>query len=92
MKEYEVRNYSSEEKEGILIYDYEQKLWLGETNVPYQITQAYKKFPQNIEIVTVGLNGQPTMIKFKVPKSCVSLRTLSTKQDDSDEDNESLEE
>ena len=89
IREYEVFTFTHEEQETNLNYLYEEKIWLGYTNIQSQITRLLKLKGLEFEIDTVNEKGTITSIKFKLDGKQVSYHN---KRDYSEEQLEEMRE
>ena len=74
----QVMNFSNDEKETVILYDYLSDTYTISTNVKKHITICMKKYADYVTIDTVDKNGMPTSISVKGVKDVISFRGLKS--------------
>ena len=70
-----VLGYSAEERETIILFDYETKLYNIYTNVPSHKTKCMKQYSgYNIKIETVTPSGEPSCIRVNGVPNAITFR------------------
>ena len=71
-----VLGYSADERETVILYDNETKLWNLYTNVPTHITKCMKQYSDyNIKIETVTPSGEPSCIRIDGVPNAITFRS-----------------
>lgn len=92
IREYEVFTFVREEQETNLTYLYEEKMWVGYTNIQSQITKLLKLRDIEFEIDSVSEKGTITSIKFKLDEKQISYTNKREKKQLSEEQLEEMRE
>lgn len=73
-----VMGYSNDEKETVIVYDYETGLYNIYTNVPSHITKCMKQYKDfGIKVLTVHESGNPSCIEVRNVPKAISFRNPS---------------
>ena len=70
-----VVGYSAEERETVILYDYELGIYNIHTNVPTHVTKCMKQYKDyEIKVISVTPSGEPNCIKVRNVPNAITFR------------------